>query len=267
MSLLTAVVGTVPLIAPLIGAALLEYLDWRGIFWLTGAIGALWFVLAVTRLPETRAADAPQFDLASVLTSTRNIVRTRDFRVGASLVALPFAGYHSILALYPGVAIVDFGVSAARFAWLFAVAAACFSIGSSLSRALVARTGLRPLMLAGACMCLAGAVLSCLGVATATLAGLVVGTAAYVMGVGLLLPLGTTVALRHARGSAAWTAAVLGLAQISGGVVCSWLATHIGHVPICLAVILLFCGLASLAIIGTQRVDRAPTVPSSPAAA
>jgi len=255
MALLTAVVGTVPLLAPLIGAALLEYVDWRGIFWLTGAIGTLWFILAALRLPETRPADAPPFGLSSVAQSTREVTGTRDFRVGAALVALPFAGYHSILALYPGVVIVDFGIAASRFAWLFAIAAACFTIGSSLSRALVARLGLRPPMLAGASVCLLGAILSVIGVAQSALSLLVVGTALYVLGVSALLPLGMTVALRRAAGSAAWTAAVLGLVQISGGVLCSYVATQIGHVPVCLAIILLICGVLSFAVITTQRVD------------
>jgi DHA1 family bicyclomycin/chloramphenicol resistance-like MFS transporter len=258
MSLLTAVVGTVPLLAPLVGAALLEHTDWRGIFWLTGAIGTVWFLIATARLPETRPADAPRFDFGTVAQDTRDVVGTRDFRVGASLVALPFAGYHSILALYPGVVIVDFGVSASRFAWLFAIAAACFTTGSTLSRALVARTGLRPLMVAGAIVCLAGAALSVIGVTRPALAWLAACTALYVLGVGALLPLGMTVALRRAAGSAAWTAAVLGLVQISGGVLCSYIATLTGHVPVSLAVILLTCGLLSFAVIATQRVDRPP---------
>ena len=77
MSLLTAVVGTVPLLAPLVGAALLEHTDWRGIFWLTGAIGTVWFLIATARLPETRPADAPRFDFGTVAQDTRDVVGTR----------------------------------------------------------------------------------------------------------------------------------------------------------------------------------------------
>jgi MFS family permease len=57
LSLLTAVVGTVPLLAPLVGAALLAHMDWRSIFWLTALVGSAWFMLALSGLPEDASCE------------------------------------------------------------------------------------------------------------------------------------------------------------------------------------------------------------------
>ena len=264
LSLLTAVLGAVPLCAPLIGAALLEFVDWRSIFWLTGAIGALWCTLAYARLPETRAAAAAPFGVAELADSTRRMLQSADFRLGALLVALPFAGYHSILALYPGVAIVDFDVREAQFAWLFAISAAFYMIGSGVSRTLVVRTGFRPLLLSGACLCLAGGILTAIAVAGHVIGCLAAGTALYVMGVSQMLPVATTIALRNAAGSAAWTAAMLGLMQTMGGVGLSFLATRTGHVPASLAAILCVCALGALKVVTSGRAGSPVPVAQSP---
>jgi DHA1 family bicyclomycin/chloramphenicol resistance-like MFS transporter len=255
LALLTAVLGTVPLVAPLIGAVLLAWIDWRSVFWLTAIIGAAWLALAVAKLPETRPPHAPRLTVPEVVAITRTMLTTRDFVVGATLVAVPFAGYHSILALYAGIAIADFDVPEARFAWLFAGAAAAFTLGSSLSRALVARVGLRPLILAAASLCLAGGAAIALAAMLHALPLLAGGAALYVLGVGQMLPLGITVALRHAQASAAWTAAVLGLLQSTGGIVLSFLATRTQDITASLAVILAGCGGLAFVLATTQRVD------------
>jgi DHA1 family bicyclomycin/chloramphenicol resistance-like MFS transporter len=255
LALLMAALGTVPLLAPLIGAALLVRSDWRSVFWLTGVVGSTLLVLAIARLPETRAPGVARPAVLGLVGRTRTILRARDFRLGATLVALPFAGYHSIIALYPSIAIDDFRIDEMHFAWLFAAAAACFSLGSAASRWLVARLGLQPLMVTAAALCLAGGSLTAISSARGSLAWLAAGVAVYVFGVGQMLPLATTVALRQARESAAWTAAVLGLVQTIGGVVFSYLATLSGRLSMSLAIILLLCGSGALAVIATYRVD------------
>jgi DHA1 family bicyclomycin/chloramphenicol resistance-like MFS transporter len=265
LALLTAVIGTVPLLAPLVGAALLAHMDWRSVFLLTALIGAVWFVIAWSGLPETRPAHLPPLAVPELARDTRSMFAGPDFRVGAALVAAPFAGYHTLLALYPGIAIVNFAVSEANFAWLFAAAAACFTLGSSLSRLLVARTGLRPLIIAAAMFCLSGGVTIGLAALLHNLPLLAVGAAAYVLGVGQVLPLGTTIALRRAQASAGWTAGLLGLLQVSGGAICSFVATQTTDQATGLAVILTLCGgiALAIAIAASQRIDRpAPAVAS-----
>jgi DHA1 family bicyclomycin/chloramphenicol resistance-like MFS transporter len=256
LALLTAVLGTMPLVAPLVGAALLAYIDWRSVFWLTAIVGGTWLVLAAAKLPETRPEHAPRLTLPELAGVTRTMFATRDFVTGATLVAVPFAGYHSILALYAGIAIVDFAVPEPRFAWLFAGAAAAFTLGSSLSRALVARVGLRPLIIAAAFLCLAGGATIGLATMLHDLSLLAGGVALYLLGVGQMLPLGTTIALRRAQASAAWTSAILGLLQSSGGVLLSFLATRTSNIATSLAIILAACGAIAVALATSQRVDR-----------
>ena len=264
LALLTAVIGTVPLLAPLVGAALLAHMDWRSVFGLTALIGVTWSVVAWSGLPETRPVHLPPLAVSELASGTRSMFAVADFRVGAALVAVPFAGYHTLLALYPGIAIVNFAVSETNFAWLFAAAAACFTIGSSLSRVLVARTGLRPLIVAAALYCLLGGATIGLAALLHNLPLLAVGAAAYVLGVGQVFPLGTMIALRHAQASAAWTAGLLGLLQVSGGALCSFVATRTSNQAMSLGVILVLCGGLALTIAASQRVDRPAPAPASP---
>jgi MFS transporter, DHA1 family, multidrug resistance protein len=247
LALLTVALGAAPLLAPLAGAALLTQIDWRSIFWVTAGFGGSVLVLAFVRLPETRRpalhAPAPRVFGGRTLA----LFRSGDFRVGAILVAVPFAGYHTILATYPALAIVEYGIAELHFAWLFAGAAACFSAGSAISRLGVARHGMRRLLLLATLSCVAGAALVALANAAHDLVWLAAGIGLYVLGVGQMLPLATTLALRHSPDAAAWTAAVLGLLQIGGGTLASFAAASSGRPGASLSIILLVCGIAALA--------------------
>lgn len=253
LALLTAVLGAAPLLAPLLGALLLELMSWRSIFWITAVYGVVLFVIALARLPESlpaRTADAPA--ALSLAERTARLARSREFRLGAALVALPFAGYHTLLALYPAVAILEHRLGEAQFAALFAATAACFVAGSTVSRLLVLRAGVPRLMLVAALLCLAGAALALLGRGGAHgLTWLGFGAGLYVLGVGQMLPLATTLALRGAHGMAGWAAALLGLVQIGGGALVSYGAAATAAPGRALTAVLLVCALATLlAVIG-----------------
>jgi len=194
LALLTAILGAAPLLAPILGSALLEFVDWRAIFWFTAAYGALLHLFAVARLPEPRPArrDGPAVRL---LPRTIRLVRTRDFRIGAALVALPFSGYHTLLALYPTLAIVEFGFSESTFTWLFAGAAMCFIAGSTLSRILVAPLGMANVIRAAIVACVAGATLTAAGALQPSGTWVAAGAALYMLGVGQVLPVATALAV------------------------------------------------------------------------
>jgi DHA1 family bicyclomycin/chloramphenicol resistance-like MFS transporter len=243
LALLTAVLGGAPLLAPLAGAALLTFIDWRSVFWATAAYGLVLLALAMKRLPESRPA-RPAVAASSLSRRTSMLLRQRGFLYGLALVALPFGGYHTLLALYPSVAMVERGLSEGAFAALFAAAAACFVGGSAISRAFVLRLRMPRLMAIAGAFCLAGALMTVVASAGGGIAWLGLGAAVYVLGVGQMLPLATTVALRDAGEATGWAVALLGLVQIGGGAVLSYLASVAGTPGVSLAVVL---GLSALA--------------------
>ncbi|GAB1818021.1 MFS transporter [Herbidospora sp. RD11066] len=58
------VVGVSVAAGPLIGGALVEFIDWRAVFWVNVPIGITAFVLAMRDVPESKAAHTRRFDPA-----------------------------------------------------------------------------------------------------------------------------------------------------------------------------------------------------------
>lgn len=256
LALLTAVLGAAPLLAPLAGAALLALIDWRSVFWVTAAYGAILLALAVRRLPESRPPARTGIATAPLAQRTAALLRQRDFCIGLALIALTYGGYLTLLALYPGIALLDYGLSEGAFALLFAAAAACFSAGSALSRMLVLRLGIRRLMIAAGASCLLGAVMVSAATAGFGLAWLAVGASLFVLGVGQMLPLATAVALRHAQHAAGWAVALLGVIQIGGGALLSYAASVAGTPSVNLALVLVLAALGTGGVLALVREPR-----------
>jgi MFS transporter, DHA1 family, multidrug resistance protein len=254
LALFTAILGTAPLVAPVLGAALLALVDWRSVFWFTALYGALLLAAATLRLPESRP---PRAAGSAVTTArpTRVLLASREFRIGAALVALPFGGYHAVLALYPVVSIVHFGVGETAFTVLLAIAAACFVAGSAASRTLVTKLGLPALMRTAGVLCLSGAVLAS-GIAFGGgLGWLAAGACLYLFGVGQMLPLATALALRHAHNFAAWAAALLGVAQIGTGAFVSWAASVAARPTVSLPTALLVSAASACVVLASAHLD------------
>lgn len=254
------VVGLAPLLAPLVGAALLAQSGWTSMFWASSLYGMVLLVLVALRLPETRPAGPSVSSPGALARLTARLLAQRDYRIGVALVALPFSGYHTILALYPGIAIVQYGVSESRFALLFAAAAACYVAGALLSRLLVLRTGERALMVSAITCCLAGAAMVAAASAGGGLPWLAFGTSIFVLGVGQMLPVATAFALRHVGAAAGWAVAMLGLLQIGAGALLSYTASVVGKPSTNLPVVLTVCGLA--AVPALARIGRDATAPA-----
>src|SRR5699024_4678831 len=86
MSVMMIIGGIMPVVAPLAGGAMLEFVDWRGVFWLISALVALMFlgVLVVVResLPPSLRRPGGLRVLAS---NTRRVLGNRTY-VCATLV-------------------------------------------------------------------------------------------------------------------------------------------------------------------------------------
>jgi DHA1 family bicyclomycin/chloramphenicol resistance-like MFS transporter len=57
LSRLSLVMGAAPILAPTVGSAVLAFADWRGIFWILTAYGAICWLLVIVLLPDTLPAE------------------------------------------------------------------------------------------------------------------------------------------------------------------------------------------------------------------
>ena len=168
LALLMLVNGLAPILAPLVGGQLLQVTDWRGIFVVLAAIGAVLLVAAWAMLAETLA---PQARRGGGLPAT--------VRVFGGLVSdREFMGYALAMGLIAGSPFVlqdIYGASPQLFSLVFALNAGGIIAASQVSRALVDRLGPRTLLNAGASMSALGG----LGVLTAVV---------FDVGLAMLLP-------------------------------------------------------------------------------
>ncbi|MCP2164900.1 DHA2 family efflux MFS transporter permease subunit [Goodfellowiella coeruleoviolacea] len=68
-----AIVGTAPMLGPIVGGVVLAHLDWRWIFFINVPVGAVTVVLALLFVPAVRPGHAHQLDLVGVALATAGL--------------------------------------------------------------------------------------------------------------------------------------------------------------------------------------------------
>jgi DHA1 family bicyclomycin/chloramphenicol resistance-like MFS transporter len=89
-----------PAISPAVGAYLAEWVDWRAIFALLGAIGAIVLAMTVARLAETNTHPAP-LDIVGMAVSYITLLRSPQFRGFALCSACTSASWFTFIASTP----------------------------------------------------------------------------------------------------------------------------------------------------------------------
>lgn len=132
------VMGVAPLLAPLLGAILLD-VGWRWVFATLAVMGGVLLFSVRSQLPESHALTARhRYSLTQVLRSYQRLLGTRHFLV------LAFVGSCLLTSLYAYIAgaafiyIVGFQVTPTQFALLFGLNAFWFIAGTQLNSRLLA---------------------------------------------------------------------------------------------------------------------------------
>jgi DHA1 family bicyclomycin/chloramphenicol resistance-like MFS transporter len=139
---LTAISGAAPVLAPLLGGALLTFTDWRGLFVALGVIGALLLLTAALYVPETHPlAERTTGGLGNDLRGIGAALGNGPFMVFALTLGLASAGFFAYLQMSSFVLQNQFGVDAQGFALIFAMNSGGIVLGAWISRRLARRTG------------------------------------------------------------------------------------------------------------------------------
>ena len=182
--------GAVALVAPILGAWLVQEFGWRSVM-VAMALYALtllamcWRWFGETRKPHTGGASAPKG-------SARAVFASAAFRGWASLAAVTYGGIFAFLLLSPMVYIGYLGLSTASYGWIPAGGSLIYIFSTTLCRRLLRRVGAVKAVKLGASLSLGGAVIQALGcwLAPHSAVPLMVGHAVYVMGHGIHQPCG-----------------------------------------------------------------------------
>lgn len=221
MGRLMLVMGVAPILAPLLGGHLAAWAGWRAIFWCLAAVGATALILCFVALPETLPPERRRrASPGGVLRGYGALLRDRRFMAAALASACGIGGMFAYIAGSPFVFVVLHGVRAEDYGWLFGLAAIGIVGGGQFAGRLSARFGRERVFdaaLAG--IAAFGALLLLLAMADAPLAAIFAAIFGYVTLMGLVLPLGTVIAVAPFPAMAGSASALLGTLQFTVGAV------------------------------------------------
>ena len=265
-SLLMAVTGVAPVLAPLIGGQALAVTSWRGIFVLLAAIGVPLFLATLLWVPETLPPERRHGGgLRATLRTFGRLLSDRTFVPTLASFALSFGAMFAYIAGSSFVLEEVYDVSPQVFSLVFAVNSAGLIAMSQVGGHLVARVGPSTLLRWGMFGVALGSTSTLIvTLSHAGLAALLVSLFVIMAANGLVFPNATAVALADQEGALGSASALLGMAQFGTGALVAPLVGLGGPqdtVP--MAVVIGACGLSALAVNlafsrSTRTRDAAP---------
>lgn len=248
-----------PMIAPSLGGFVLEWLDWRAVFALSGILGFAVFLFASRNLRDARRAAAAAGPSLRYFSSYGRLLRSREYLAflvyGSCMVSM----IYTFVTGAPYVAIDVLGVSPSRFGLLlFFPAVASFS-GFLLAARMTSRLGGQRMMRSGVMIAFAGTA----AMAALALAGVYHPLALFIPGMAIgfanaiAAPSSTIGAISRDPAIAGAASGLLGFLQLVTAAASTQLVAALtGRTPVPLSIVLLaLCLVALLALRPISRID------------
>ncbi|WP_433663077.1 multidrug effflux MFS transporter [Nocardia sp. CA-128927] len=221
-SILLAVNGVAPIIAPVVGGQLLRFVDWRGVFLVLAGLGVVFLALAYRWVPETLPIDHRRGGgLVMMGHDMRQVVRDRSFVGYALVVGLSFGAMVAYISASSFVFQEVYRASPQLFSVFFAINGAGILVANALNARLLNRRTPRALLDIGLVGLVLGgaAVLVVVAVGSLGLWFLVPALFLMVSSIGFIMPNATALALEPHGETAGSASAVLGCTQFLFGAV------------------------------------------------
>jgi drug resistance transporter, Bcr/CflA subfamily len=254
---LMLVMGVAPMLAPILGGALLLAFGWSSVFWFLALVGLVCLALVHLRLPESRVPHtAVARGLGGVLLAYGRLLRDRHFMCYTLAGGFGTAALFTYIAGSPFVLIELHGVPPEHFGWYFGVNALGLVGAAQINgRLLHGRDSTKVIMVAQMVQAAAGAVLL-LNAATGFggLAGIVAPLFLFVSCLGFTSPSSTALAMAPQGANAGTASAMLGTLQFSMAALSSSLLGALQNgTAIPMAVVMLGGALAAMASLHLLR--------------
>ncbi|SFM57742.1 MFS transporter [Variovorax sp. OV329] len=182
--------GFVALIAPVLGAFVVQWAGWRWVLVLMAVYGAVllamcWHSFGETRVPQAGGQPAAKGGV-------REVFASRSFRVWTSVSAASYGGIFCFLLLSPLVYIGYLGLEPALYGWIPSFGSAIYICATTACRRLLYRWGPLRTVRLGASLSVTGALIQALGAWQLPESAwpLMLGHAFYSMGHGIHQPCG-----------------------------------------------------------------------------
>jgi DHA1 family bicyclomycin/chloramphenicol resistance-like MFS transporter len=259
LSLMAAIMGLAPIVAPLIGGVLQTAFGWRACFLFIAAAGLVALATAYWLLPETLRPRAHA--AAGLLASLAVVARHRVARIFIGVITASYAGLFAYISGAPFVLQDLLGLSPVGFGLSFAIASVGYISGTSLAARIVTRVGLERTIGWGVIALAAGGLarVGATALAPGAVAGIVVPMTIYLFGLGLAMPQALAGALQPFPERAGAASSLIGCLQQAVAASTGAVVAHaIGATAWPLTIAIALGGCLSFAIwIATQRLRSA----------
>jgi drug resistance transporter, bcr/cflA subfamily len=252
--LLMTINGSAPIISPILGSLLLEYISWKGVFVFLALIGVI-VLLFCFRLKESLSIENRlQGSIFATFSTFGVIIKNRLFMSYVGIESFLLGAMFAYIAASPFILQSFYGLSAFIFSLCFGANGAALVIGANIGGKLPNRQAL------------AIGVLAFVVAALYTIAVLIIqphwlfveiGFFAMLLLMGITFPAISTLAMESERQYAGSASALLGFAPFFLGGIVSPLV-GIGNIFYSTALVILACGVLGLAIYWSIR-HKIPT--------
>ncbi|MFN4044928.1 multidrug effflux MFS transporter [Limnobacter sp.] len=260
MAMIAMVTSLAPMIAPLLGAYILELGSWRYEFLALALFGAACTIAAYLLLPETLSQTHSQTSISLAFRGYWTVFQHSDARLLIIAGGAHFAAMFAYITGTPFVYIEFFGLSEKTYAVLFGSNVLTLIGFGYASTRLVKRTGTTPLIKVGSALGLLGALVVLAsawhaGTTSGNLGLMVVGFLLCVGSLGFVAPNTTAQLLSKHPKNAGAASALYGCAQFGLGGLASW-AVSVVHDDTALPMAAAVVGFAALACWASIRLKR-----------
>jgi DHA1 family bicyclomycin/chloramphenicol resistance-like MFS transporter len=263
LSLMGAITGVAPIVAPVIGGGLQIWFGWRATFVLLVILAGIIGATAARLLPETlREPVKTSFSFSAMSALYRSVVVHHGFLANLAILTVSFVGLFAWISGAPVVMQSPiYDLSPFGFGVTFAIGAGGYVLGTLVAARIVMRLGLDRLIGMGtATMALGGLIMvAVIGLALPHVLWFVGAMTLFLAGLGFALPATMAGALTPFHDRAGTASSVMGFAQQSGAAItAAVVGAYLGHSAWPVASVVAVMGCLSFAIWLLTRRVRAP---------
>ncbi|MDB5608904.1 MAG: Bcr/CflA family drug resistance efflux transporter [Bradyrhizobium sp.] len=230
MALIMIAMAAAPGFSPLFGGALDHYFGWRSEFAFVGIFAAIGAIAYGTVLGETHHSTRIPLNPLAIAKNYVSLIVDRRFLIPAATVSLIMGGLFGMFSAAPRILIEGLHFTPIGLGWFFA-GTVLFVFGAGmLATRLAPRFGLDRAIQFGLLLAASGSTAVLLvSIFSPTFLPFLCAMSVFVLGMGIVNPLGTAQALSPFGEKAGAASALLGFWQMMAAAIGVWLAATISH--------------------------------------
>ena len=255
MALIMIAMAAAPGFSPLLGGALDHYFGWRSEFAFVGVFAAIGALCYNAVLGETHRSTRIPLDPLAIAKNYFGLIGDRRFLIPAATVSLIMGGLFSVFSAAPRILIEGLKFTPIELGLFFAGTVMIVFAAGMLATRLAPRFGLDRSIHGGLLAAAIGSIAILLvSMFHATFLPFLAAMGVFLLGMGIVNPLGTAQALSPFGEKAGAASALLGFWQMMGAAIGVWLAATVSHdAMFALGIVLTVASLLALGLYAMRR--------------